>query len=186
MVGIREAAEIARRANRMVVIGCSGSGKSTHAQKAAALLDLPYISIDRDVLWRPGWVLRDRTEQRRLTEELTARDRWIMDGTAPATLHLRLPRAELVIWPDLPRFACLWGVLRRWITHLGRTRPEMAPGCPERIHPEFLRYVWTWNRDVRPRVLEGLSTHAPETPVLLLHSHGEMDAFLREIGRLTA
>ena len=184
-VGLAEAAELARRADRMIVIGCSGSGKSTLAQKAAALLDLPYISIDRDILWLPGWILRDRAEQRRLTEELIARDRWIMDGTGSSTLHLRLPRTELIIWPDLPRSACVLGILRRWVANLGRTRPEMAPGCPEKIDLEFLRYVWTWNREVRPRVLADIQNHASGKPVVMLKSHREMDEFSWLVGALS-
>jgi adenylate kinase family enzyme len=182
-VGLAEAAELARQTDRMIVIGCSGSGKSTLAQKAAALLDLPYISIDRDVLWLPGWILRERAEQRRLTEELIARDRWIMDGTGSSTLSLRLPRTELIIWPDLPRFACVAGILRRWVTNLGRTRPEMTPGCPEKIDLEFLRYVWTWNREVRPRVMAGIQNHASGKPVVMLKSHREMDEFLRLVNK---
>ena len=66
------AAEHIRRANRIMVMGCSGGGKSTLSQKIAARFGLAYLSIDRDVLWLPGWVQRDRDEQRALACRIEA------------------------------------------------------------------------------------------------------------------
>jgi len=57
----------------------------------------------------------------------------------------------------------------------------MAPGCPEKIDFEFVRYVWTWNRKVRPRALADIQNHAPGKPVVMLKSYREMDEFLRLI-----
>lgn len=61
---LAEAADHIRRANRILVMGCSGGGKSTLSQKIAARFGLAYVSIDRDVLWLPGWVERAKDEQR--------------------------------------------------------------------------------------------------------------------------
>ncbi|CDN53904.1 Hypothetical protein RG1141_CH15610 [Neorhizobium galegae bv. officinalis bv. officinalis str. HAMBI 1141] len=74
-VGIAEAADKVSNADRILVIGCSGGGKSTLAQKVARRFELTYISIDRDVLWLPGWVQRDKPEQHRLIVELAAGER---------------------------------------------------------------------------------------------------------------
>lgn len=61
---LSEAADHIRRANRILVMGCSGGGKSTLSQQIAARFGLAYVSIDRDVLWLPGWVERGKQEQR--------------------------------------------------------------------------------------------------------------------------
>ena len=59
---LKQAAEHIRRARRILVVGCSGGGKSTLSLKIAKRFGLPYISLDRDVFWLPGWVARDRAE----------------------------------------------------------------------------------------------------------------------------
>lgn len=181
-VGIVEAAGKIRGADRILVIGCSGGGKSTLSQKIARRFGLAYISIDRDVLWLPGWVQRERQEQHRLLAELAAGERWIMDGTNTSTFDIRVPRADLVIWVRMPRWLCVWGILSRWITNRGRTRPEMAPGCPEKMEWQFFRFVWTWEKVYGPRVLAGLAAHAAGKPVLVLKSRREMRDLLDLVG----
>lgn len=59
----------------------------------------------------------------------------------------------------------------------------MAPGCPERIHWEFLRYIWDWERKFAPKVLVGLAQHGPDVPVFQLKSRGEMRQLLDLLGR---
>ncbi|MGK6313801.1 AAA family ATPase [Neorhizobium sp. DT-125] len=181
-VGIPEAADKLRQADRILVIGCSGGGKSTLSQKIARRFGLDYISIDRDVLWLPGWVQREKGEQLRLIRELIAQDRWIMDGTNTSTFDIRVPRSDLVIWVRMARLVNVWGILSRWVKHLGRTRPEMAPGCPERVSWEFFRFVWTWEEKFAPRVLAGLEKYAADKPVLVLKSRREVRDLLDLIG----
>lgn len=97
-----------------------------------------------------------------------------MDGTNPSTFDIRVPRSEIVLWVRMPRLLNVWGILSRWMRHLGRTRPEMAPGCPEKMEWQFLRFVWTWEQKFAPRVLAGLEKHAGDKPVLVLKSRREM------------
>ncbi|MCZ3378584.1 AAA family ATPase [Rhizobium sp. AG207R] len=175
---LAEAADHIRRANRILVMGCSGGGKSTLSQQIVTRFGLTYVSIDRDVLWLPGWVQRDRDEQRAIIVTKVQGERWIMDGTNPSTFDIRLPRTDLVIWVRMPRLLCIWGAISRWIKWMGRTRPEMAPGCIEKVDWEFLRFIWTFEEKFTPRVLAGLAEHGPNVPVLQLKSRGEMRQLL--------
>ena len=92
------------------------------------------------------------------------------------------PRSDIVLWVRMPRLLCIRGILGRWIRTRGKTRPEMAPGCPEKMDVEFLRFVWTWEKVYGPRVLAGLQAHAGDTPVLVLKSRGEMRQLLSLAG----
>jgi hypothetical protein len=68
-----------------------------------------------------------------------------MDGGYTSSMDLRLPRAQLVIWLDLPRRVYVLQVLIRTARFHGRVRPDMSPGNPERFDPAFLRdWVWTY------------------------------------------
>ena len=61
-MSLENAAERLKTADRVLVIGCSGSGKSTLARKLATRLGLPYVSMDREIFWLPGWQSRPRAD----------------------------------------------------------------------------------------------------------------------------
>jgi adenylate kinase family enzyme len=170
-----EAANHLRQARRIMVIGCSGGGKSTLSRKLAAALDLPNHSMDREIFWLPNWVERPRAEQRGILSEIVKADRWLLDGTNPSSFDIRLPRTDLVIWVRLPRWRCLLGVYKRASRHVGRHRPEMADGCVEQWPDrEFLSYIWNFERRFAPRIIQEIEKHGPSVPVITLKSHGEM------------
>src|SRR5438477_11394648 len=121
---------------RVLVMGSSGSGKSTFAMRLAELTGLPMVSLDA-LFWQPGWQpsMPDRVGAR-VTAAANAPN-WIMDGNfiSRGAGELRRSLADTVIWFDLPRYTCMTGILIRIATSYGRVRSEMAPGCPEQIDP---------------------------------------------------
>ena len=174
-----QAATQLRQARRILVIGCSGGGKSTLSRKIAKALEIPYHSMDREVFWLPDWVQRPRDEQREIISHIVEAEAWLMDGTNPSSFDLRLPRTDLVIWVRLPRWRCLLGVYRRATRYVGRHRPEMADGCVEQWPDrEFLSYIWNFERKFAPRIIEEIEKHGPNVPVVTLKSHGEMAQLL--------
>jgi len=81
----------------------------------------------------------------------------------------------------MPRWLCLWGVTTRWLKWMGRTRPHMAPGCPEKLDWEFLSFIWTFEEKFTPRIIDGLDRHGSAVPVLALKSRAEMRQLLGAI-----
>ena len=183
MIAASEAAPLLKRARRILVIGSSGSGKSTLSRALSGMLDLPYISLDRSFFWLPGWILRERGEIRGVIAQAVAGERWVMDGTSPGTLDLRLPRVDLVVWLRMPRLLCIARVLKRCIRYAGRSRPEMAPGCPEKIDREFLGYIWNFERRQVPEILDALAVYGADVPVVGLHSPAEVRDLLARLGQ---
>lgn len=133
---------------KVLVLGCPGAGKSTLARQIAEITGLPAIHLDRHY-WLPGWREPDREEWEGVVAELLGRSRWVMDGNYGGTLPLRLAAADTAILLDFPTWRCLARILRRVIGSYGRTRPDMAPGCPERLDIAFLVYVWRYRRRER-------------------------------------
>lgn len=170
-VSLDSAIEVISDAKRVLVVGCSGGGKTTVALQIAETFDLEYQSIDRDVRWLPNWQKRDRNEQRNILKDLVSRNRWVMDGSGPSTFDIRVPRVDLIVWVRVPRMVSLFGVARRVLSNYGKVRIAMAKGCPEPIpDQEFLSYIWNFERKSAPKFVEQFDRHGPRTPVVTLTS----------------
>jgi adenylate kinase family enzyme len=75
---------------RVLVMGSSGSGKSTFARKLSGITGLPFVSLDA-LFWKLGWVESGKAEFRERLTEVALQPRLIMDGNFPS--HLRADQA---------------------------------------------------------------------------------------------
>jgi hypothetical protein len=57
----------------------------------------------------------------------------------------------------------------------------MAPGCPEKIDLEFLRYIWNFGRTETPEIRAALASHGPGVPVVTLCSPAEVRDLLARL-----
>ena len=172
---------------RILVMGSSGSGKSTFAQRLSAITGIPIVSLDA-LFWKPGWMPSDAAEFDERVTEAARLPRWIMDGnfTSSGAGDLRRSVADAVVWFDLPRRTCMTGLVTRIATSYGRVRPEMAPGCPEKFDLEFFRYVWTYRRLQRPKLLQYLEGLRPDQPLIRFTNRTQADQYLAGLAPVSA
>lgn len=103
-----------------------------------------------------------------------------MDGNYGRTIAVRLAAADTVIFLDLPRLTCTWRILKRRLRYLGRTRPDVAPGCPETLSWEFVSWVWTYRARRRPEILQRLETVRGTKKVFILQNASDVQHFLQK------
>ena len=151
---------------KILVIGCPGSGKSTLSRCLADKLCLPLVHLDK-LWWREGWIEIPREEFDELLQVELEKPAWIIDGNFNRTLPHRLNYCDTVIWLDFPRITCLCGVIHRVIVNHGKTRPDMGDGCPDRFDMEFLKYVWGFNKAYREKYREMLGGTDGVTTIIL-------------------
>lgn len=161
---------------RVLVIGSGGEGKSTFARALGARLGLPVVHLDRLYL-RPGWEVTPLQEWVPTVERILDGEAWVIDGNYGGTLDRRLSACDTAVFLDLPRVLCLWRVVRRRIRYAGRSRPDTAAGCPERLSWEFVRWICRYPEHRRPRVLATLAA-AEGVRVVRLRSRREVRDFL--------
>ena len=163
---------------RVCIIGCSGSGKSRLAAELGVLLGLPVVHLDA-VHWRPGWERPLEEEWRSRHAQLLRPDAWILDGNYGGTMEERIAASDTVILLARSRATCLYRVFKRSLAGWGRRRPDLAPGCREKLpSAEFLRWIWSYNRIHLPRILRRLERVRREKSVVILRSDAEVRDFL--------
>ncbi len=175
--------------NRILVIGSGGAGKSTVARELGVRLSLPVIHLDRE-FWSAGWVPTPPDVWRAHIAELTTRESWVMDGNYGGTMPARLEACDTVVFLDMPRLTCLRRVLRRALTYRGRSRPDMAAGCPERLTWAFIWWLLIYPARRRPGIMRQLAALPSSTRVVILSDSAEVESFLQTLvlryGRLTS
>ncbi len=167
---------------RVLVMGSSGSGKSTFARRLSEMIGVPFVSLDA-LYWKPGWVASDNAEFDERVTEIARQPQWVMDGnyTRYGAGELRRHSSDTVIWFDLPRRTCMLGIMRRVAGSYGKVRPEMAEGCPEKFDFEFFHYVWTYRRQQRPKLLKYFEGLRADQSFVRFTDRMQANEYLKEI-----
>ncbi|WP_106400082.1 P-loop NTPase family protein [Actinocorallia populi] len=165
---------------RVAVIGCGGSGKTTVGRRLAAVIGTTVTHLDA-VYYDEHWNGLPQEEFAAVQEGLVAAPAWVIDGNYASTLPIRLRRATHVVFLDPPVLTCLWGVLQRRLRHRGGQHDET--GVYDRITWGFVKYVWNYRKEMRPRVLLLLAEHARHAEVRIVRSRRAANALVSEAAR---
>lgn len=169
---------IGGRMKRIMVIGCSGSGKSTFALELGRITGIEVRHLDR-LNWRAGWKEVSRNEFDRQLDEVLKKDSWIIDGNYSRTMEKRLEKAQVVFRFRLSTAACLYGYFSRLIKgKLGKKRIDMAEGCSERFDLDFVRFIAGFENDNAERT-EKLLEKYPHVKVIRFNSRRQAEKFLK-------
>ena len=112
---------------RILILGRTGSGKTTLGRQLAAALKVPHVELDAlyfaaDLSTVSLPVLRERTSA------AIAGDRWVTDGNKSAVRDLVWPRADTVVWLDYPLAVSLWRLARRALWRTSVLKQQAATG----------------------------------------------------------
>lgn len=87
--------------SRIVVVGSSGSGKTTTAEIIAQTLGIPHVELDA-LHWLPNWSETELSIFREKVSRALAGQAWVVDGNYSKVRDITWTRADTLIWLDLP------------------------------------------------------------------------------------
>ena len=167
---------------KIAVLGYSGSGKSTLARVLGEWYNVSVLHLDQ-VQFLPGWQIRDRDEAKAMVSVFLERETgWVIDGNYNSFfLQERLMQADLIVLMLLPRLMCLHRCRMRYQMNRNQTRVDMAPGCPEKLDAEFVRWILWEGRTRKKRAhFRGIARKYAQKTVIL-RSQKEIDRFLNHM-----
>ena len=164
-------------AEKVLIIGCPGSGKSTFARKLRDATGLPLYYLDR-IFHRPDRTTVTRPEFDAALEGITSRDEWIIDGNYIRTLEMRLSVCDTVFFFDLPLEDCLAGAASR----IGTVREDL-PWVETELDPEFRQYIIDFPEQQLPEIrrLIGQAAAGRGIKVITFTSREAADQFISEV-----
>ena len=101
---------------RILVVGATGSGKTTLARRLSTLTKIPHLELDL-VRYERGWQETPLADFCGRVASIADGDSWIIDGNYAAVREPTWRRAQLVVWLDYPISIILvrliWRTIRR-------------------------------------------------------------------------
>ncbi|GFE17902.1 topology modulation protein [Streptomyces glebosus] len=163
---------------KVAIVGCGGSGKSDLGRKLAEILDAPVTHLDA-AFYDDEWHALPMEKFAEVQRRLVAQPTWIIDGNYNSTLQIRLEACDTVVLMDVSTPAALWGIFSRQLRH---GAGHKGNGVHNRITWGVIKYVATYRRKMRPRVMAKIEEFAAgHADVVLLTSRRHTRRWLQQV-----
>ena len=159
---------------KVIVIGCPGSGKSTFSRALHAATGLPLCHLDM-LYWNADGTRVPKAVFLERLHQAMEKEAWIIDGNYSSTMELRMQRCDTVFFFDFPAEACLEGIRAR----KGKERPDMPGILSEEDDREFLDFIKSYTTAARPKVMELLDRYSHKR-IIIFKSREQAGSFLAQ------
>lgn len=172
----------------VVVLGVTGSGKTTAAAAIARLIDARHIELD-GLYHGPNWTPPEPAIFReRVKAAIGGGERWVTDGGyASLVWDITWVAADTIVWLDYPLWLSIVRLFRRTM-HRIVTREELWNGNRESLRDHFASkdslFLWAFKSHKKYQTSYPAYFARPElaqSRKLRLKSPRALDAWLREL-----
>lgn len=142
---------------KIAIIGNGGGGKTTLSRRLGELHGVPVTHVDT-IQFVAGMNVRPLAETRAILGEITAREKWLIDGFGPLDMiDARFEKAERVIFVDFPLWRHYWWCTKRQVKSLWSPRRELVEGCNEATIKHTIKLfktLWKVHYGMKPELMK--------------------------------
>ena len=168
---------------RILVIGSSGSGKSTFSRELSRIRGIPLYHLDK-IYWRSGWNPIPEEVFNEEMMKILPKEEWILDGNYSQSLANRIQFSETVIFLDFKWPVCAFRVIRRNIKNRWNQRTDITEGCEEKFNHDFyelLKYIRNFPKTDRIKIIKLLEANAYEKEIIIFSNSTSVRQYLQRI-----
>ena len=157
---------------KVIIIGCPGSGKSTFGRKLKCITDLPLYHLDM-MFWNED---RTTVAKELFIERLKtamSNSKWIIDGNYNSTMEMRIKECDTVFFLDYPTNVCIEGIEAR----KGQPRSDMPWLENENTDKEFIDFINQYHLESRPKVIRLLDKYSAKN-IIIFKTRAESEEYL--------
>lgn len=155
---------------KVIVIGCPGSGKSTFSRKLKNITGLPLCHLDM-LYWNEDKTTVSREIFSERLKEVLCSPQWIIDGNYLNSMEWRISECDTVFFLDYSTDICIKGIRER----MGKPRSDM-PWTEQNFDDEFIEFIKSFNFDVRPKIIDLLNKYSYKN-IIIFNSREESEAY---------
>lgn len=109
-----------------------------------------------------------------------------LDGNNLSVSESRFKNADVIIFLNIPRYKCIWRIIKRAFKYYGKSTPTSADQCIESFFDlrflRFLKWVWNFKRRNLNKIIELLDFYSKNKEIYILRSQYEIDEFIKKLG----
>ena len=164
---------------KIIVIGCPGSGKSTMTFKMEEMLKYPVLHLDKIYHIDNNNHISRAELVEKVNEFANSNQSWIIDGNYISTLEQRVNLEDTIILLDFDTEVCIQNAINR--SKKSRTS-DMADGFDNsKLQDEFIEFIENFKDSTLPRIMELLEENKNSKKIVILRNYAEIDKFLETL-----
>lgn len=160
--------------NKVIVIGCPGSGKSFFSKELHNKTNLPIYHLD-NLYWNEDKTTVSRTLFNERLNKILNEDFWIIDGNYSRTMERRIAYCDTVIFLDFETELCLDSVKER----MGKKRSDI-PWVETEEDAELTQYIKSFDVEQKPKIFELLNKYNNKN-IFVFKSREQANIFLSNL-----
>ena len=164
---------------KIVVLGNSGSGKSSLTASLAKKLNISYLHLDK-IVYKQSWNQPCYEDLEKEVNNLIDEKNWIMDGNFLYNCQERFTKCDTIYFLDINRFVCLFSVLKRNKKYKGKTRESRSDLCDEQITRSYLKWVFFDFYKTSRKIIIKMIKDNPDKKVVVFKNRRQINKFLME------
>lgn len=157
---------------KVIIIGCPGSGKSTFGRKLKHITGLPLYHLDM-MFWNEDKTTVSKEIFIERLHEVMSNPKWIIDGNYGSSMEMRIRESDTVFFLDYPTNVCIEGIESR----KGQPRSDMPWIENGNTDKDFIDFINKYNSESRPKVISILEKYTSKN-IVVFRSRVESEEYL--------